>query len=492
VPTEQDRIFGINTLLYDENNNLILEVNKIGSDGAYGFMVKNGRYKLVVFDNGEKIYEGKLFTVKNNIINQDIGLTFFEKIIQVVEDVLNNPVVEETNKYVAPATVGVVSVSTLVAIPWWNITTYFQYIFTEPLAWFFRRKKKGWGVVYNSITKKPIDLAVVRLYDKVSGRLLKSKVTDKEGRYSFLVSEGDYNLEVIKPSMIFPSNILMDTKEDKQFVNLYHGETISITRDQKGIITANIPIDSQDAKLSDKDILRGNFWYRIQKNISAIGPIFSIISFAILPTLLIGSFAVIHITLYLLFKRLAAKEKVNKWGIILDAKTGKPLAGTVAKIYSPEYNKMLEAQVTDRHGRYGFLAGNNIYYISASKGGYEETKTDNIDLTHKKSEEIISRDIKLQPLDDKSNMNVLGNNDSVNKEEDYDFDQVEDNHTTSDSDLSPLKEMANKLKEEAEVDSGLTGEVATDVNLIDNKEIIEKNKVNSSSPDNVKKEDKFG
>ncbi len=380
----------------------------------------------------------------------------FEQIIKVIQTVIDDPVVEQVNSYVAPAVVSVVSVTTVAAIPWITLINYIQYLFTEPLAWFFRRRKKGWGVVYNSITKKPVDLAVVRLKDKKTGMIIKSKVTDKEGRYNFLVSGGEYIIEVIKPNMLFPSSILKDALEDKQFTNLYHGESINIAQNQKGIITANIPLDQAGITDTDKQIIRKNYWHKIQKNISLIGPIFSIVSFIIFPSILIGSFAVVHIILYLLFKRLVAKEKVNKWGVILDATTGKPVAGTITKIYSPEYNKMLETQVTDSHGRYGFLAGNNVYYISAAKNGYLEAKTNNLDLTHKKSEEVIGQDINLQPLGT-SNSSIEKNLPEV--------ENINGNSIASDEnkkELSPLDEMALKINRQAELQQNK--KVESDVN----------------------------
>lgn len=404
LPQDKTRLFGITVSLYDENNKLIRQLQKINADGTYGFMVENGRYRLVVFDNGQKIYDGPFFQVNNHIINRDIGLTWWEELIKLIKALLDNPAVETANRFTAPLALSISFISSMAAIPWWNFINYLNYLFTEPLAWFFRRKKKGWGVVYNSITKKPIDLAVVRLYDKASGQLLKSKVTDKNGRYNFLVSEGRYTLEAIKPNMVFPSQILKGALEDKQFTDLYHGEEIIISKEQKGIITANLPVDPPDLKDSDQEILKRNFWYHIQKNISLIGPAVSLLSFAISPTVLMASFSLTHIILYLLFKRLAAKEKAHQWGVVLDALSGQPLSGSVAKIFAPEYDKMLEAQVTDRFGRYGFLAGNNVYYISANKAGYSEGKTDNIDLTNKKAEEVIGQDLKLQPLTDQTKM----------------------------------------------------------------------------------------
>jgi hypothetical protein len=49
--------------------------------------------------------------------------------------------------------------------------------------------------------------------------------------------------------------------------------------------------------------------------------------------------------------------------------------------------------------RYGFLAGDDTYYITADKIGYKSAKTDNIDLSGKKSDEIFGKDIKLKPKD---------------------------------------------------------------------------------------------
>ena len=51
---------------------------------------------------------------------------------------------------------------------------------------FGRRKRAKWGVVYNALTKLPVDLAVVRLVDVKTGRVIRSRVTDSEGRYAFL------------------------------------------------------------------------------------------------------------------------------------------------------------------------------------------------------------------------------------------------------------------------------------------------------------------
>ncbi|MBI5765831.1 hypothetical protein HZA71_01225, partial [Candidatus Falkowbacteria bacterium] len=310
---------------------------------------------------------------------------------------LENPAVKKiTVNYVAPTVATVVSISTVAAIPWWNLIYYLQYIFTEPFIWLLRKKRKGWGVVYNSITKKPIDLAVVRLYDHKTKKLLRSRITDKDGRYNFMIDEGEYYLEVTKPNFVFPSMVLMNVQEDKKYVDLYHGQNIAIKEGQAGVIVANIPLDQEDVYVSDRQILRKYFWRRIKKNISVAGPIFSAVSFVIYPNWLMAGFVLVHTLMYWLFRRLAEQKKARAWGMVYDRDSKQLLGKAVVKIFSPEYNKMLEVQITDKHGRYGFLNSDNIYYLAANKKNYKEYKSEDIDLRGKKTDEVVGQDIALE------------------------------------------------------------------------------------------------
>lgn len=399
-------------------NNILIKEILTGSEGFYGLMLPNGGY-TAEFSSPRHKTRSLNFDVDNNTINTYVRLyedlnaienlaSQSQEVLERSADainqaVLNNPNVEEGNKYVAPTIVAVASINAVVAIPWWNLVYYFQYLFTEPLAWLFRRRKRSWGVIYNSITKKPIDLAVVRLYNNKTKKLLRSKVTDKNGRYNFLIGPGEYYLEVVKPKFIFPSEILRHYDEDRNYVDLYHGQTITFTKDEKGLIAANVPIDQEEAKdISDKQFLRQHFWRRVREYVSIIGPILALISFAISPTLLIGAFAFVHLSLFLLFRRLAVAAKTKSWGMVYDAKTRKPVAKSVARIFSPEHNRMIEAQVTDKYGRYGFLVEDNNYYLTVDKKGYQTYKGKDIDLNNKKSDEVIGYDLPLKKLGDVS------------------------------------------------------------------------------------------
>ena len=54
------------------------------------------------------------------------------------------------------------------------------------------RKPKGWGIVYDKQTKRPVSGAVVRIFEPKYSKLLETTITDRKGRYSFLVGPNKY------------------------------------------------------------------------------------------------------------------------------------------------------------------------------------------------------------------------------------------------------------------------------------------------------------
>lgn len=371
---------------------------KSGDRGAYGFMVPDGRYTLVAVK--ENYTESRQdIEVKNNVINKNITLApdSFESIIG---DIIDNPNVERVNRdVVLPTALAVAAVNLITSAPLWSFFYYLQLLFTEPFWFLFGRKRKGWGVVYNSITKLPVDLAVVRLYDANSKKLLQSRVTDKEGRYIFLVGEGQYYLEATNPKFEYPSKIMANVPEDSKFTDIYHGETITIKEGARGMIVANIPLDQKDVKVSNEQILKEVSRKKLTRGIALIGPILAVISLIILPGWLTGVLVVVHFGMYFMFRRLALKYRAKNWGVVYDIKGKKPLDKAIARIYSPEYGRMLDYYVTDKYGRYGFLAGHNTYYLTAEKPGFTPHKTENIDLKGKEGDKVVGLDIKLHPED---------------------------------------------------------------------------------------------
>ena len=104
----------------------------------------------------------------------------------------------------------------------------------------------------------------------------------------------------------------------------------------------------------------------------------------------------LHIALFGLFTRLAKPPKFKKWGVVTDAATGKPVKNAIVRLFEPEYNKLLGTQITDAKGRYGFLVGRNIFYLTVEKAGYKQVKTRKIDTRTKGKAGVITEKVKLE------------------------------------------------------------------------------------------------
>ena len=313
------------------------------------------------------------------------------------EKVLNNPAVETVSQdVVTPALVTVAVVNTVptVATVTVNIWSYLHFLFIEPLLLLFRRKRKKWGIVYDSLSKTPLSLATVRLYSKKDKRLIQTKVTDKDGRYLLIVKEpGKYYLEIAKPGYEFPSKILRDEKQDTKFVDLYHGQEIEV-KEKGGVITANIPMDTVADQIKPvKEVIKNYTIKNLRLITSYVGLILAVLVLIIYPSVITLLALIIHIAFYGTFRKILVPKKPKSWGIVYDKKTKAPLNLAVVRIFDMKFNKLLETQVTDAKGRYAFLASKNLYQLSAEKQGYQKEEIQDIDLV--KKEDIVNLDIGL-------------------------------------------------------------------------------------------------
>lgn len=328
--------------------------------------------------------------------NSELNLV---EVLENIQDFLNDAVfdnenVEAVNQVATPVVITVVAVNTVASFSFFNLLSYLRYFFSQPFAALFRRKRKRWGVIYNALTKRPVDLAIVRLYDNQTKRIVQSRVTDRQGRYSFLAPPGRYYITVTKPKFDFPSDYLKDEKEDVKYLDIYHGEVIEVT-EKNAAITANIPIDSQVEEKPVGKVIFQHYLRKVQYFAAFSAIPLAVLSVAISPGLLTFALLGFHVLLYVLFRRLGYQKKPKSWGIIYDKTNKKPLGRAIARIYDKKYNKLLETRVTDTKGRYSFLVNNNVYVVTAEKLGYKQFKTKDIDLMKKDIDTVVGMDIGL-------------------------------------------------------------------------------------------------
>jgi hypothetical protein len=66
------------------------------------------------------------------------------------------------------------------------------------------RRRRPWGIVYDSETKEPLDPVYVTVYDDATNKIVDTKITDIHGRYGFLLSPGTYRMVAQKNSLSIP------------------------------------------------------------------------------------------------------------------------------------------------------------------------------------------------------------------------------------------------------------------------------------------------
>ena len=129
----------------------------------------------------------------------------------------------------------------------------------------------------------------------------------------------------------------------------------------------------------------------MQNGLGIVGTIVSIGTFFIAPSWLTGGLFALQIATYGLFRRLALPPKPKDWGIAYDTTNKAPLEKAIIRVFDKKFNKLLETQITDQKGKYGFFAAKGLYYVTAEKIGYDKYVSSDIDLRHAKETVIDQR-----------------------------------------------------------------------------------------------------
>ena len=64
------------------------------------------------------------------------------------------------------------------------------------------------------------------------------------------------------------------------------------------------------------------------------------------------------------------KRRKRSWGTVFDSVTGRPIKRAIVRIFSREFNKLVESQITDTQGRFGFLVDPGEYFVTVTRPGF--------------------------------------------------------------------------------------------------------------------------
>ena len=320
------------------------------------------------------------------------------KAAEKVQDFLADPEnTADINTGIITAAAAVLSIPTIIntALGLVNIFPQVLYWLTHMLqALGIRRRRKPWGVVFNSQAGQPIPWAIVRILETHYKRVLERSVTDSQGRYGFLVRPGIFYLKVQKSGFTFPPAKKTSTFYEK----VYTGKKLKIASINE-IVAFNIPLDP---RAWSKSLI--NFWVglvrfnrflqKIHLPMLILGFIFALI---MLFKTNFGLIFILSVVFYLLAGILEFLRtlKARPYGVVVD-NYNHPIEMAIVRIYQKNNNRLVETDVTDRDGRFKFLVSPGTYYIIAAKPGYIDFKSHLMYLRKEKT--MVSVTIKLEKI----------------------------------------------------------------------------------------------
>ena len=256
-----------------------------------------------------------------------------------------------------------------------------------------RRKGQNFGLVYDSVTKEPINRAIVRITDS-NGSLVSSEVTDIYGIFDARLNTGSYKFSVEASEYSFPSRTIT-LKVDEPYMNVYHGE--ELLHNSSDILNISIPLDKVDSSLisesgaSAKSIFMGFF------NVSLY--FLFVVGFITTVFTLVKESSVlgwITLLIYILFTigyLIVRRNEGKKFGFVRNS-SGSLIEGLELGLIELEFNQLSAKRVTDEDGKYRFIVPRGKYRLVVLSPGYEllECKNDIFEVKEG-SVEVVKEDI---------------------------------------------------------------------------------------------------
>jgi len=198
-------------------------------DGSYGFVAEPGKYKISVskdnyhaVDAGYGYYEGGIVEVesyKKGLIISDIALVMNDT--DVKRHFYRATKAALTQKVMAVFSFLFLALGSLLAVNALfkdSTTNNWLFMLVYLVLWIFSAKNlikhSPWSSVRASHDKKPIQLALVRIIDKATKRLVQTVVTNGDGKFAALLGKGKFEVLVAKPGYEMQRPVDIDTKEN--------------------------------------------------------------------------------------------------------------------------------------------------------------------------------------------------------------------------------------------------------------------------------------
>jgi hypothetical protein len=233
-------------------------------------------------------------------------------------------------------------------------------------AFGLKEKNRSWGIVYDSVTKRPLNAAHVFLIDLETGKISEDAITDSYGRYRFKTSPGRYGIETRKTDYTSPSKKM-------------EGKSFDI-RSKDEVIVKNIPMDSLSfnwsrfvkERMDASMFIKAKIMQFILNALFIIGIIFAIIAGVFAP----AYYNLVILGIYLLYCVSIFIFKEQRYGALVEEGTNLPLSFAIINIYRQGENNPLVRKVADKYGMYFAQVPGGKYYLTVDKKNNDESYTE--------------------------------------------------------------------------------------------------------------------
>ena len=254
-----------------------------------------------------------------------------------------------------------------------SLFSYLQYALSNLFVLFgIKKKTRAWGTVYNALTKQPLPFTKIQLLGS-DQRVLETRITDRQGRYGFLINAGgidpqatlDLQIRPIRDGFQFPSTRSTDASDTLLYGQLYRGGIVQVHPNE--LIKFDVPLEpiAQEAPSIKHQIPKvrlHNFLANISHAMFWIALIALPLTYIFQPTrfnlimlIIFGS-----INLFVLIGDLRQRP----YGVVVDRGQGMTVPYSLITLNDPAGQRK-GFTVSDEQGRYFLLSDKGTYKISA-------------------------------------------------------------------------------------------------------------------------------
>jgi hypothetical protein len=297
-----------------------------------------------------------------------------------IGDILSSPSADLVTKTVATGGVIAGTAVTVTTALFLNPISFSELLLIPVRLWSLlmtalglKKRRRPWGVVYDSVTKQPLDPAYVTLRSS-EGKDVASSLTDLDGRFGFVVPEpGSYALVAQKTNYTFPSQSLVGHDHDELYRDLYFGEYFTVATAGE-IVIRNIPMDPEKFdwnEFAKKGQHLMKFYSSRNKILFLIADIFFGVGFVVASVAVVAAPKGYNIAVFILYtivyfiKKYGVKTRT--FGYIADKNTGLPLSFGIVRVSYASSGVEVIHRIADGTGKYYCLLPNGEYVVKIDR-----------------------------------------------------------------------------------------------------------------------------